>query len=270
MKCSDLQDRVSQYADGSLCEPEAFAVEDHLTICPLCRERVDNIREMLADMKRFSRPEVPVKVANRVRLAVRDDIRKRHFPGLSPSRVDWLQMRLMPISVGIMASLFVSFSFLTLLLSGSLAIDDYHAMKGGGDSRIMITPGGPVEQGKRGDDISPVDFARTRTSVSGESPSINPQGALASISRSLVGRGIRNNEVVVVADVFSNGLARIAEVVEPSQNSRAINELQKALDSDLSAAPFVPAEMDNRSNSVRVVLKFQSVEVRGKSSSNRR
>ncbi|MEP6946446.1 MAG: hypothetical protein ABJA02_11055 [Acidobacteriota bacterium] len=84
---------------------------------------------------------------------------------------------------------------------------------------------------------------------------------MAALSNTLTGHGFRNNEVVVVADVFSNGLARIAEVVEPSQNDRAVDELQRALDSDLSDTPFVPASMDNRPNNVRVVLKFQTVEV---------
>jgi hypothetical protein len=64
-----------------------------------------------------------------------------------------------------------------------------------------------------------------------------------------------------VADVFGNGLAQIAEVVEPSRDRHAVAELQKALDSDPSYAPFVPASYENRPDSVRVVLRFQSVAV---------
>ena len=98
-------------------------------------------------------------------------------------------------------------------------------------------------------------------SVAGESPSINPQGALIELSRSLVRSGMKNGEVVVVADVFSNGLAQIAEVVEPPRNVSAVVDLEKAFDADVANAPFVPAALDSRSDSVRVVLKFQSVEV---------
>jgi hypothetical protein len=71
-----------------------------------------------------------------------------------------------------------------------------------------------------------------------------------------------DDEVVVVADVFSNGLAQIAEVVEPSRDRRAIEELEKALQSDPSLAPFVPADLDQRSTgTVRVIFKIQSVNV---------
>jgi hypothetical protein len=77
----------------------------------------------------------------------------------------------------------------------------------------------------------------------------------------LVRGGTKNDEMVVVADVFSNGLAQIAEVVEPSRDRRAVGELEKALDSDPAYAPFVPADLENRPESVRVVLKFQSVNV---------
>ena len=73
---------------------------------------------------------------------------------------------------------------------------------------------------------------------------------------------MRDDEVTVVADVFGNGLAQIAEVVEPSRDERAVEELERALQSDPSYAPFVPANMDQRSSeTIRVVLKIQSVNV---------
>jgi hypothetical protein len=74
---------------------------------------------------------------------------------------------------------------------------------------------------------------------------------------------MRDDEVVVVADVFSNGLAQISEVVEPSRDRKAVEELQKALGSDPSFAPFVSSNLDQRSSdTIRVVLKIQNVNVR--------
>jgi hypothetical protein len=72
---------------------------------------------------------------------------------------------------------------------------------------------------------------------------------------------MKDDEVVVVADVFSNGLAQITEVVEPSRDRRAVGELEKALESDPAYAPFVPTTLEKRPESVRVVLKFQNVNV---------
>jgi hypothetical protein len=72
---------------------------------------------------------------------------------------------------------------------------------------------------------------------------------------------MKEDEVVVVADVFSNGLAQIAEVVEPTNNWKTVNELEEALKNDPDYAPFVPAKADHRSETVRVIFKIQHVEV---------
>jgi hypothetical protein len=265
MKCSDLQSDVSLYADGLLDAAETAVFEDHLETCPLCRQQVDDIRLLKNSLRQFSRPAMPVAVSNRVRLAIRDDIRSGRASSVTASTREWFQMRLMPLSVGILTSVVVGFSFLAMLFSGGLAIDDYKAGTRGSDTRVLIAANRNPYDNRDPAEISASAYARTRLAVAGESPSINPQGALIALSRSLVARGIKNDEVVVVADVFSNGLARIAEVVEPSQDISAVGELEKALDSDPPNAPFVPAAMDSRSDSVRVVLKFQSVEVNSRS-----
>ena len=113
------------------------------------------------------------------------------------------------------------------------------------------------------DRVEPAElaYAGPRRSVSSESPSVNPQGALVALTNSLVRGEMNDDEVVVVAEVFGNGLAKIDEVVEPSKNRHAVGELEKALKSDPDFAPFVPADMDQRPDSVRVVLKIQSVNV---------
>lgn len=111
-------------------------------------------------------------------------------------------------------------------------------------------------------DLSPSEYANTRLAISGESPSVNPQGALVALTRSLVRGEMKDEEVVVVADVFGNGLARIAEVVEPPADDRAIEQLEKALESDPVYAPFVPASFDGRSENMRVILKIQNVNVK--------
>jgi hypothetical protein len=81
------------------------------------------------------------------------------------------------------------------------------------------------------------------------------------LTNSLVRGEMKDDEVVVVAEVFGNGLAKIDEVIEPSRDRRAVGELEKALESDPAFAPFVPADMDRRPESVRVVLKIQNVDV---------
>lgn len=261
MNCSDLQLNLSLYTDDMLDGAQTASFEQHLAVCPLCRARVSNTVSIKNELRSLSRPEIPVIISERVRRAVRDEIRGGRAPYIASPAREWLQMRLMPFAVGLLATVVVGFSFLSMLFNGGLVTGSSETAASVPDNRVLIAANRGPLRGDASDDISPADYARTRLAVAGESPSINPQGALISLSRSLVQGGMKNNEVVVVADVFSNGLARIAEVVEPSQNDRAVDELQKALVSDPSNAPFVTADMDKRSENVRVVLKFQSVEV---------
>lgn len=261
MNCSDLQLNLSLYTDDMLDRAQTASFEQHLTICPLCRVRVSDSVAIKNELRRLTRPEIPSVFTQRMQRAVREEIRGGRSINISASAYEWLQMRLMPFAVGLLATIVVGFSFLSMLFNGGLVAGSSETVASVPDNRVLIAANRGPLRGDASDDISPADYARTRLAVAGESPSINPQGALISLSRSLVNGGMKNDEVVVVADVFSNGLARIAEVVEPSRNDRAVDELQKALVSDPSNAPFVTADMDKRSENVRVVLKFQSVEV---------
>jgi len=261
MKCSEIQSNVSLYTDGVLDSSGSKIVEDHLAVCPLCRECADDVRLLRSDLRRFGRPNLPLGVTNRLKLAVRDEIalaRPVFLPGASG---EWIRLRLIPLGVGIAASLVVGISFLTMMFAGARTAGEIISSDRGRDTRIMIAPGrGPLSKDDY-NDISATEYARNRVAVAAESPSINPQGALIALTRSLLKGKMGDDEVVVVANVFSNGLAQITEVVEPSRNGRAVGELEKALDGDLQNAPFVPSVLDNRSENVRVVLKFRTVDV---------
>ena len=82
------------------------------------------------------------------------------------------------------------------------------------------------------------------------------------MTEAFVNRKTKEDEVVVVADVMSDGLANIEEVVEPLDDETTVYELERAMQKNSSDAPFVPAFLDRRADSVRVVLKIQRVEVK--------
>jgi hypothetical protein len=169
----------------------------------------------------------------------------------------------MPVGVGVATSLVVGISLMWAMFSGQLAPLDKAASADSvrpadrayilGNTEIVPYPGDLS--------ISSPAFANTRSAVAEESPSVNPNGALIALTKSLVRGHMEDDEVVVVADVFGNGLARIAEVVEPSEDRHAVRELERALESDPAFAPFVPASVDRRSETVRVILKIQHVDV---------
>jgi hypothetical protein len=166
----------------------------------------------------------------------------------------------MSYSIGAFASLIFGFGFLWLILSSGTGYGSIARYDSG--SRTSIPLAG-LEPGQQNNVIrlSAGDYARARSDIAAESPSVNPNGSLIELTKLLVNGEMRADEVVVVADVFEDGSAHIAQVVEPSRNGNAVYELAKALDFETSNSPFVPATLDQRSDTIRVILKIQSVDV---------
>ncbi len=260
MKCSDLQFNLSLYADAVLDEEETRDVAKHLDLCPLCRQSLAELRDIRFGLGQIRRPEIPSDFRNALRSAIDAEIRNRQhkwLPFSAPVR-EWLQMRFMPYSVGVFSSVVIALIFLTMMFS---KVGPFTGLGGAGDPSAMLASDRHPSHAQSPSDIAQLDYARSRSDFASESPSVNPQGALIALTKSLVRGGMKDDEVVVVADVFGNGLAQIAEVIEPSRNRQAVGELEKALDSDPALAPFVAAGMENRPDSMRVVLKFQNVNV---------
>jgi hypothetical protein len=262
MKCEDLQLNISLFPDGMLSADEESAVDSHLVACPLCRQKIDDYQALRLGLSRFPKVDVPADLSVSVKSAVRSEIfRSRHsrFGFVSPNFRDFLQMRVMPYAVGSVASLVLGFGVLWMLLSNTAAPIGDLASRQELTAPVFLPK---VPSGNTGDTITPSGLAAERLSVSGESPSINPQGALIALTKSLMRGGLKDSEVVVVADVFSDGLASVEEVVLPLDDAATVFELEKALRQDSTDAPFVPAFLDKRADSVRVVLKIQRVNVK--------
>jgi len=256
-KCEELQFDLPLYFDGSLNSGERAGVDAHLPECPLCRQKLSEFEELVVGLRGVPRFAVPNALIDGIRSAVAAQFVPS--PGspvfrLIDRRRPWTEIWLMPSVSGAVATLVIGFTLLSFMLSSSpVPLSAYEpASRRPVDAPIFLAGN---------NDLTPDEYASTRLSIAGESPSINPRGALVALTRSLVRGEMNEEELVVVADVFGNGLAQIAEVVEPSHDRRAVDELQKALQSDPAYAPFVPANMDQRSGTIRVILKIQNVNV---------
>ena len=64
--------------------------------------------------------------------------------------------------------------------------------------------------------------------------------------------------MIVVTDVFSNGSASLADVVQAPKDKRMLDDFESALRQN---AAFVPASMDRRPDTMRVVFAVQKVDV---------
>lgn len=264
MKCEEIQFNIAVYLDDILSEDEMAQTDAHLQQCPLCRQKLAEYQSVKNNLRVMARPSIPAELLNNVQNAVAAELRqpvRKQKSFFSEQMLEWMQMRLMPYSVGVVASLLIGIMLLINLMTTAYnpKTQNETAKNDVSTSTIMLSRTGNTSNDNL---VSPDQFAQTRLAFSAESPSVNPQGALVALTKSLVRGDMKDDEVVIVADVFGDGLAQIEEVVEPSSNRQAVYELEKALKKDSAYAPFVPANLDQRAEMVRVVLKIQSVNVK--------
>lgn len=266
MNCENLQLNLPIYLDDVLTNEERAGVEEHLAHCSSCCQKLIDFQSLRNDLRVLARPELPKDLLASVRSRVAREIKSNQpQPNRSPQKniYEWLQMRVMPYAVGTVASLLFGFLLLSSLLNhtnDSPQNADFARYEPFTKSDVLLADANP-KMNAEDFELNAADFAAARLSISGESPSVNPQGALVALTKAFVRGKMKDDEVVVVADVFGNGLAQIAEVVEPSRDRHAVRELEEALKNNPEYAPFVPANLDHRAETVRVIFKIQSVNV---------
>lgn len=262
MKCRDLQFILPLYPDNVLSEAEQTAAAGHMDSCPVCRQKLADLLEIRNSFRAASRPELAPAALTSLRRSVASQFEPssavRMFEQVGDRR-RWIDVWLMPFAVGSLSSLLIGISLLWVIINNEIrpqagAISNSATSS---DTTLLYSPPSvPLEL-----DISPYEYASSRAAWSHESPSINPRGPLVALTKELLDEVKDSDEVTVVADVYGNGSASIAEVVEPSSDLRAVDELERALAAAPAAAAFVPASFDQRTEPLRVVFKIQSVSV---------
>lgn len=264
MKCTDIQLALPLYSDDVLSEAELSQISAHLDRCPLCRQKLIDFQELRNGLRAIARPEFSASAMQSLRSAVAGrliTVTGAPIFQLIGDRRRWLDVWLMPYAVGALTTLILGFTMLWVIVTGEVQPQVSRSSDtGSAPKTTVLVPYVAPDLSKFERELSPMEYASSRSDYSGESPSINPKGSLVQLTKTLV-RSDVDDEVTVVADVYGNGVAEIAEVVEPSSNRRAVGELQKALESGPASAAFVPASFDNRSETIRVVLKIQNVIV---------
>lgn len=262
MKCREIQFILPLYSDNVLSDEELSLAEAHLDSCPVCRQKVADLQEIRNGLRAITKPkfslaaqtELKRKIANRLEAAAG----KQMFQNVGDHR-RWVDVWLMPFAVGSMSTLLIGFTLLWVIVSNeirpSVSQDSEPAVASNTTLLYPYPTSLQVES-----ELTPLEYASSRSAWSHESPSINPRGPLVALTQNLLNEVKDNDELTVIADVYGNGSASITEVVEASADQDAIGELQRALGSGGSAA-FVPASYDQRIEPMRVVLKIQSVNI---------
>ncbi len=237
------------------------ACDEHLRQCPVCRTELAEMRAISRGLATLARPQSPPDLASSINdaLAIEAAARKRQpvLP-LGVRLARWLRPRLMPYTVGSLASLLLFGVMFNALRPHMRALSEAALAAREADAAsykiIFVGTEGPSIY----EPITPELFAAQRTPFNGESPSLNPRGALAALTRSQTRGPEGEDDMIVVADVFSNGRASLADVVQPPRDRRMLDDFQVALRKN---AAFVPAYYDRRPETMRVVFVVQKVDV---------
>lgn len=261
MFCDEIKDSLSAYIDDCLSLPMRAAVDHHLHRCPVCRDELAHLRIVSRSLRSIARPEVPADLVSAINNALAIEAvaskQEREKP-LAVRFALWLEPKLMPYTVGSFASVILFIGMFAGLRPHFVALREAAALQRT-TTIIEITPYPGYDITKP---VTPEMFSAKRAPFAEQSPTLNPSGALAALTSAYThpDRASEDaDDMIVVADVFSNGAASLASVVQPPRDRRMLDEFEVALRRD---AAFVPASMDRRPDTMRVVFAVQKVDVR--------
>lgn len=262
MHCEEIQESLSLYCDDGLADDERSRCDRHLEVCPVCRDELAQFRAVRVSLGTMSRPALPADLVPVIQHAVRAEVSvqraRRNAPfgeAFADSISVWLQPRAMRYAFSSVASIILFASVFAALRPHMLALheaatafEQFNAAGSGGQYDINRP-------------ITMTNYAALRTPFNSESPSLNPNGSLATLNLASPHshQDESNDDMVVIADVFSNGTASVADVMHAPRDRRMLDEFQAALRNN---AVFVPSSLDRRAGTMRVVFSIQTVEVR--------
>jgi len=270
MNCDEIQQLISLYVEDGLTLDERQACYQHLEVCPVCRARMAELRTLRSSLANLSRPAPPADLVPKINAALAAkaaEMRARRnattFDAINDWAVKWLQPRPMRYAFSSLASIIIFTAVFAALRphmialhEATLAFEQVQVSTTPDEYFLLVTE--PYDITKP---ISPESYAALRTPYNAESPSLNPNGALATLGWQ-VDRYRNNrdgdNNMVIVADVFTNGSASLANVMQAPRDRRVLEDFERALRKD---AAFVPAALDRRPETMRVVFSVQRVDV---------
>jgi anti-sigma factor RsiW len=264
MSCNEIQQSLSLYVDDGLKPEERGVCYRHLETCPVCRARLAEVRSIRSGLEMLARPAPPADLVfsiNRAliaRAATQRTIKTQTFADVVST---WLQPVMMRYVFSSLASVIIFGSVFSAMRPQMVALHEavvvLDQVPVSLDSPELFRPGYDINK-----PISPESYAALRAPFTTESPSLNPGGALATLTSEPTrarGSGREGDDnMMVVADVFTNGSASLADVMHAPRDRRMLRDFDKALREN---AAFVPAALDRRPETMRVVFSIQRVDV---------
>ena len=247
MTCEETRQTLSLYVDDCVSLPARVAVDEHLDRCPVCRAEVAELRSLTRRLSLMTRPTPPEDLVGTIRdiLAI-EAAARRQSPKIPLGRriARFLEPRVMPYTVGSFASVILFALMFIGLRPHFVALREAAALH----HTVVI-------------DITAESLAGKRAGFGEQSPTLDPKGSLAALTRAYAHLHHDDytdaDDMIVVTDVFSDGSASLAEVVNPPRDKRMLDEFESALRQDRA---FVKAKLDGRPDTMRVVFAVQKVD----------
>jgi len=262
MSCQETKRSLSQYVDDELSAALCATVETHLNSCPVCRSELAELRAIRNSLRQLVRPAPPSLLAPAINDSLMIEaaaLRQSPTPTLREQITNWIEPRLMPYSIGSLASVILFTAMLVGLRPHFIALQEAARQN---DSILVVETRAHYDLTRP---VTPEDFSARRAPFAEQSPSLNPGGALATLTGNYAQprTGFQDgDDMIVVADVFSNGTASLADVVQAPRDRQMLADFEVAL---RQTTAFVPASLDRRPDTMRVVFTMQKVDVRDRS-----
>ena len=176
MSCQETKRSLSHYVDDELAATQRALVEAHLDSCPVCRAELFELRTMRNSLRQLARPVAPSALVPTINDALMIEAAARRqapTPGFREQIINWIEPRLMPYTVGSLASVILFTAMLVGLRPHFIALREAARQT---DSAIIIERWTPYDLTKP---VTPEIFSARRAPFAEQSPSLNPGGALA-------------------------------------------------------------------------------------------
>lgn len=262
MSCERTTQLLSQYIDDVLSPAARGVVDEHLEKCPVCRAHSAQLRSISRGLGQLARPAAPATLASSISdaLMIEAAAQRQSQRSFREALAQWLEPRLMPYGVGSLASIILFVSMFVALRPHFVALQEAARQS---NSLLAVQS---HQRYNLNQPVTPEDFSSQRAPFAAQSPSLDPGGALAALTGSYAHPRADvyqdADDMMVVADVFSNGSASLAGVVQAPRDRQMLADFEVAL---RQSAAFVPASLDRRPDTMRVVFTVQKVDVRDRS-----
>ncbi|HXG66689.1 MAG TPA: zf-HC2 domain-containing protein [Blastocatellia bacterium] len=252
MDCKKFEFTASAYLDGESNEHEAREYREHLSFCPLCRERLAETAQVSFMVKTSPLPAIPRGLHRDIMKAVEQGATSQ--ASLRQRAFEWV-LRLDPRPLAYVTGVVASMLLFAFVLSGTRPIptSQYAPVQ------ALVFP---VVTGSEGEFKSYNDLAANPGQAGKDDyyqlPRVLNNSALVSFSQ-IAYQKPGSSGMAALVEVSPDGHAEIVDVLDEQSDPYLVEQLWWSL----GKPTFQPALVEGRPVSTRIVLLVEKVDVSG-------